>query len=91
MAADDFKIIKLEQDVLNLERQVQDLSRQIAQLQQRSVGSTAQRAAPAERPVGPAGSPSWLSAANWSRVRTGMVRIRSDRHSRAALVPARRA
>jgi hypothetical protein len=72
MAADDFKIIKLEQDVLTLERQVQDLSRQVAQLQQRGVGSTAQPAAPAERPVAPAGSPSWLSAANWSRVRTGM-------------------
>ena len=72
VAADDFKLIKLEQQVLDLERQVEDLSRQVAQLQQRGVGATAQRAAPAERPVAPAGSPLWLSAASWRRVRTGM-------------------
>jgi hypothetical protein len=72
VAADDFKIIKLEQDVLMLERRVEELSRQVAQLQQSGVRATAQRAAPVERPVAPAGSPLWLSAANWSRVRTGM-------------------
>jgi hypothetical protein len=75
VAADDFKLIKLEQDVLELERRVEELSRQLAQLQQRSVGPTAPRAGPAERPSAPADSPSWLSAANWGRVRTGMSEL----------------
>ena len=36
--ADDFKVIKLEQDVRNLEQQVRDLSRQVAELQRSRPG-----------------------------------------------------
>jgi hypothetical protein len=74
MAADDFKVIELEQDVLELERRVEDLSRQLAQLQSRSPspGTTRQPLARAACPEAPACSPRWLNAANWRRVRTGM-------------------
>ena len=39
---DDYKVIKLEQDVRNLERQVGELNRQIAVLQRRDIGDRRQ-------------------------------------------------
>jgi hypothetical protein len=74
-AADDFKVIKLEQDVRNLERQVQGLTREIADLrsrlarsgESRALGRTSDHAQPA--------SFDWLSAANWERVRPGMSEL----------------
>ena len=70
--ADDFKIIKLEQDVRNLERQVNELNRQVAALQRRSP-STDVAAVPRERDVPEANdNPLWYSRANWDRVRVGM-------------------
>lgn len=72
IAADDFKVIKLEQDVRNLERQVRELQRQLADVQQRSRGT------PEPRPDATSAVPSasstgqWLDAANWKRVRPGM-------------------
>jgi hypothetical protein len=72
-AADDFKVIELEQSVLELERRVEELSRQLAQLQQRGTASTAPaRAMPQKCPDALACSPAWLSAANWGRVQPGM-------------------
>ena len=41
--ADDFKIIKLEQDVRNLERQVQTLQREVAELRTRLARGGEQR------------------------------------------------
>lgn len=76
MGADDFKLMKVEQDVRNLERQVQELSRQIADLQQRS--SRAQdRPATADHAAAPLqpGSPQWLDIANWNRIRVGMSEV----------------
>lgn len=73
-AADDFKIIKLEQDVRNLERQVQDLSRQLAELQQRGSRSDDQRV-PEPRPAAQPSSSQWLDAVNWNRVRVGMSEL----------------
>jgi hypothetical protein len=71
-AADDFKIIKLEQDVRNLERQVQSLTREVAELRSR-LSRTGERPA-LDRSSGqlPPASFEWLSAANWDRVRPGM-------------------
>jgi hypothetical protein len=71
-AADDFKVIELEQDVIELERRVEELARQVAQLQQRAANTATRPAAATESPVTTAGSPSWLRAANWGRVRPGM-------------------
>jgi len=76
-AADDFKIIRLEQDMRNLEREVQTLSRQVAELRQqlaRSGDEAALSGRTAGRPT-TAGeddeSPAWLTAANWDRLRPG--------------------
>lgn len=72
-AADDFKVIKLEQDMRNVERQIQDLARQVNDLQQRASRS-------GDRPIPlpstePADSSEWLNAANWKRVRPGMSEL----------------
>jgi len=70
--ADDFKIIKLEQDVRNLERQVGELNRQVAALQ-RHGASAEVPASPRERDVPDSnGNPLWYSRANWDRLRVGM-------------------
>ena len=72
-AADDFKVIELEQDVLELERRVEELSRQLAQLEQRGVASTTTaQGTPPKCPDTEACSPPWLSAANWRRIQPGM-------------------
>lgn len=70
--ADEFKIIKLEQDVRNLERQVQNLQREVSELRMRLTRSGDRSgSARAEAEVQPSSS-DWLVAANWDRVRIGM-------------------
>ena len=71
---DDFKVIKLEQDVRNLERQVQELQRQLADVQQRENRIPAPRG---ESPAPAAATPStkWLDASAWNRVRPGMKEL----------------
>ena len=72
-AADDFKVIKLEQDMRNIERQIQDLARQVNDLQQRiSHSGDRQIYAPAAQA---APSSQWLNAANWKRVHPGMSEL----------------
>lgn len=78
MAADDYKVIKLEQDVRRLEQQVRDLSRQVAELR-RVAGTSADPvpAAASQEAPEPSGSPPpdsllWLQAKNWQRVKIGM-------------------
>jgi hypothetical protein len=71
-AADDFKIIKLEQDVRNLERQVQTLTREINELRGQLDRSADRLPAPGAAPAPAVSSPSWLDASNWNRVRPGM-------------------
>lgn len=74
-AADDFKVIKLEQDVRNLETQVRELSRQVAELQRGAAWPVDRPASPASRPAAPPGSPLWLDARNWERVQIGMTEL----------------
>jgi hypothetical protein len=76
-AQDNYKVIKLEQDMRNLERQVQELSRQlsdaqrqIAQLGGRPVART-DRSAPAAVDT----STPWLDVENWDRLRQGMTEL----------------
>jgi len=73
-AADDFKVIKLEQDVRNLERQVQTLSRQIDELrgQLEHSGDRASLSGPPKTPAAAVPLPSWLDVSNWNRVHQGM-------------------
>ena len=75
IAADDFKVMKLEQDVRNLERQVQELQRQVLDLQQRNrAGLDTRPPAPSAAPPANAGG-QWLDAANWKRIRPGMAEL----------------
>ncbi|MFL6577933.1 MAG: hypothetical protein ACJ8MR_15025 [Povalibacter sp.] len=76
VSADDFKVIKLEQDVRNLEREVQELSRQLADLQQRTArdGIRVPESVPRKDGVQPTGT-AWLSAEHWKQIRTGMSEL----------------
>jgi hypothetical protein len=75
LAADDFKVIKLEQDVINLQRRVEELSREVDQLQQRAPVADASPTAAATSTPPPDDAPRWLSAANWNRVHPGMSEL----------------
>jgi hypothetical protein len=71
-AADDFKIIELEQDVIELERRVEALSREVDRLRERGTSYAVPpdgQSSCAEAETCP---PRWLRAANWQRVRPGM-------------------
>ena len=77
--ADDFKVIKLEQDVRALEQQVRELSRQVAELQRGSGRpgdqSTDQSTSMDRRAPAVTGTSLWLDAKNWDRVRIGMSEL----------------
>jgi len=82
--ADDYKVIKLEQDMRNLERQVNELKRQVDVLERRESGellpsvrgnrsgSPARTASQAEGTANATGEVLWYSRANWDRVKVGM-------------------
>jgi hypothetical protein len=73
-AADDFKVIKLEQDVRNLERQVQSLSRQLDELRTHASRS-GERIAPPAASATPVDGGAWLDAAKWRRLKPGMSEL----------------
>jgi hypothetical protein len=73
-AADDYKVIKLEQDVRRLEQQVRDLSREISELR-RQAGAPALSAPRDQEQPAPSSSPPWLQAKNWQRLRVGMTEL----------------
>ena len=73
-AADDYKVIKLEQDVRRLEQQVRELSRQLAELRREPLQQ------PADQVQAPAGAiaasstsqPLWLQMKQWQALQIGM-------------------
>lgn len=70
--AQDYKIIKLEQDVRRLEQQVRELSRQVTELRSR-VGVSLEPDLPQVRETeAPAASQLWLQAKRWDRLHDGM-------------------
>jgi hypothetical protein len=73
-AADDYKVIKLEQDVRRLEQQVRDLSREIADLRRQTAAPPLSTPRDQEKPA-PSSSPAWLQAKNWQRLRVGMTEL----------------
>lgn len=76
-AQDDYKVIKLEQDMRNLERQVQELSRQLNDAQ-RQIAQLGGRPAPRTghaTPVAAGTSTAWLDVENWDRLRQGMTEL----------------
>ena len=74
-AADDYKVIKLEQDVRKLEQQVRDLSRQIAELRRDATWSDLTPAPATREQAATSGPPQWLNANNWQRLRIGMTEL----------------
>ena len=75
LAAEDFRVMKLEQDVRTLEREVQTLERLVRELQQQARHNnptyeidTAQ--ATAEEP-----EQKWLQSSAWNRIKLGMTEL----------------
>lgn len=72
-AVDDYKVIKLEQDVRRLEQQVRELSRQIAELRREPTPLTDQSQPPTNQtPASSASSPLWLQMKQWQALQVGM-------------------
>ena len=72
-AADDLKVMQLEQDVRDLQRQVSGLTRQVEELQRRPIPG-----ARTERAFAPSSTVSagvWVDAAKWNRLRAGMSEL----------------
>jgi hypothetical protein len=79
-AADDLKVIRLEQDVRDLQRQVGTLTQQLAQLRSQ-LARPAGLPAPAPAPgaaVASGAAPArdqWVDAAKWDRVKPGISEL----------------
>jgi hypothetical protein len=73
--AQDYKVIKLEQDVRNLEQQVRELSRQIAELRSRSGTASPLIQVPERDRETQPGSPPWLQVKRWQGLRVGMSEL----------------
>jgi hypothetical protein len=72
-AADDARVVRLEQDVRTLQRDLQNLARQVDQLRLQS-----SRPSPGARPPAPPPvetGPTWLDAARWKKLRPGMSEL----------------
>jgi hypothetical protein len=72
-AADDFRLMKLEQDVRALERQLQDIQRQFDGVQRRALSGPS-AIEPRNAPESTSND-KWLNAATWSRIRPGMSEL----------------
>lgn len=75
VAAEDFRVMKLEQDMRTLERHVQTLQRQVSELQ-RELRRPDRPLELGERDSAAAQTDDkWLSAAAWERVKSGMSEL----------------
>ena len=76
LAAEDFRVMKLEQDVRTLEREVQTLQRLVNELQQRARRSDPMFELKNDSTAQPmeADTP-WLKASAWNRVKPGMSEL----------------
>lgn len=73
-AADDFKVIQLEQDVRDLQRQVRAQSQLIEELRSR-LSRPNDPLGPASAPAANAETPQWVDAARWDRLKAGMSEL----------------
>lgn len=75
-AVDDYKVIKLEQDVRRLEGQVRELSRQIAELRHEPTAAPEQLQTPENRTAASSTStPQWLRTKQWQALQVGMSEL----------------
>jgi hypothetical protein len=76
VAAEDFRVMKLEQDVRTLEREVQALQRLVNELQQRARRTDPTLELKSDSAVQPIeADTAWLKAAAWNRVKAGMSEL----------------
>ncbi len=79
LAADDLRVMQLEQDVRNLRREVQLLSRQVAGLQAQPVRPTDRSPSPPSSTTdgvdGGLVATTWVDASKWERLRPGMAEL----------------
>ena len=74
-AQEDYRVMKLEQDVRTLERQVQSLERLVSGLERSRRADPTVRLS-SDRAAAPAeDDQAWLKASAWNRVRTGMTEL----------------
>lgn len=71
-AADDYKVIKLEQDVRRLEQQVRELSRQLAELRREPLPSADPLQTPRTGIAASSSPPLWLQMKQWQALEVGM-------------------
>jgi hypothetical protein len=75
-AAEDYRVMKLEQDMRTLERHVQTLERQVLELQRRLQSADPGYEPPPRRESTAAETEQkWLNAAAWERVSEGMSEL----------------
>jgi hypothetical protein len=83
LAADDLRVMQLEQELRTLRREVQLLSQQLSSMQTRSAGPI-RATPPPPRGAGPGGeqassaatdAPAWIDAAKWERVKSGLSEL----------------
>ena len=72
-AADDLKVMQLEQDVRDLQRQVSGLTRQVEELQRRPTPGV--RTERAFAPSSTVSAAAWVDAGKWNRLRAGMSEL----------------
>jgi hypothetical protein len=74
-AAEDFRVMKLEQDVRTLEREVQTLERLVRELQQRTTRNVPSFEIEATQPPAAETEQKWLQSSAWNRVKLGMTEL----------------
>jgi hypothetical protein len=74
-SADDYTVIKLQQDVETLKQRVQELSRQVEDLKEQLTRANAQPGKNPRPGAATTASTTWVDAGNWKRVRAGMSEL----------------
>jgi hypothetical protein len=75
LAAEDFRVMKLEQDVRTLEREVQTLERLIRELQQRAPRNDPTYQINSAQPPAEEPEQKWLQSSAWNRIKLGMTEL----------------
>jgi hypothetical protein len=75
LAAEDFRVMKLEQDVRTLEREVQTLERLVRELQHRAQRNDPTYEIDTAQPAAEETEQRWLQASAWNRIKLGMTEL----------------
>jgi hypothetical protein len=75
LAAEDFRVMKLEQDVRTLEREVQTLERLVRELQQKARHNDPTYEVDTAQPPAEESEQKWLQSSAWNRIKLGMTEL----------------